>query len=302
MTKTNISRFLIILIVLSVNALSLKAFTRGPIRYQKVDVPLLTALFEEREAIVYGPDQEITGDIEIPYNVSTTLTNWKVTSIREYAFQNCKLTGIKLSPALRTIGQYAFNNCINLKRVETSKGLKFIENNAFNECRNLETFIFAESIKLIGEHAFRNCEKLKEVILYDEISSIREWAFYNCRSLSTVTLNCPITEISVGCFSFCNSLKEIRLPRTVRKICQSAFEYSGLEVIHIGEYVREIHNLAFASTNLHTIYMYAPTPPQASFIVMHGCPQRITLHIPTNSKDAYASHSYWSQFNIVADL
>lgn len=303
MNRTNRLISLIAFIFLSLYSFSAIAFTRGPIRYQKVEVPLITALFEEREAIVYGPDQEITGDIEIPQNVSTTLTNWKVTSIREYAFQNCKLTGLKLAPALRTIGRYAFQNCVNLKKVETSRGLKFIETSAFYGCRNLETFIFAESLKLIGEHAFNNCENLKEVILYDEVSSIREWAFYNCRSLSKVELNCPLTEISAGCFSFCSSLKEIRLPDSVRKICQDAFNYSGLETIYIGSRIKQIDYGAFTSTNLRNIYINCPNPPEASgYMVNYGVEKNITVHVPSGSKAAYTQHQYWRNFNIVEDL
>ena len=297
------TKFSVLALCLFITSITCNAFTRGPIRYQKVEVPLITALFEEREAIVYGPDQEITGDIEIPQNVSTTLTNWKVTSIREYAFQNCKLTGIKLAPALRTIGRYAFQDCANLKKVETSRGLKFIEASAFYGCRNLETFIFAESVKLIGEHAFHNCESLKEVILYDEVSSIRECAFYNCRSLTKVELNCPLTEISVGCFSFCFSLKEIKLPDSVRKIGQDAFNYSGLETIYIGSRIKQIDYGAFTSTNLHTIYINCPNPPEASgYMVNYGAEKFITVHVPKGCKGSYQQHQYWRTFNIVDDL
>ena len=292
----------LITLCLLIMAFTANAFTSGPIRYEKVPTEGLLGLFEEREAIVHSTTQEITGDIAIPYNVSRSLTNWKITAIREYAFQNCKLTGIELSPALRTIGQWAFYDCTRLKSVKTKRGLKFIENNAFNGCRSLETFVFPESLKLIGEHAFRNCESLLSVELYDELTSIREWAFYGCKSLSSVSIKSPIIEISAGCFSFCSSLKEITLPRSVRTIRQSAFEYSGLEVVHMDKFVSKIENLAFASTNLHTIYLHAPVPPEASFIVMNGCPERITLHVPAGSKHAYNAHPYWSQFIIVADL
>ncbi|MBR4885834.1 MAG: leucine-rich repeat protein [Muribaculaceae bacterium] len=296
-TKSTFITLFLVLVAFTANA-----FTSGPIRYEKVPSEGLLGLLEQREAIVHSATQEITGFLDIPYNVSRSLTNWKITSIREYALQNCKLTGLELSPAIRTIGKYAFNNCPNLKSVSTKRGLKFIESNAFSECRNLETFIFPESLKLIGEHAFRNCESLQSVELYDELTSIREWAFYGCKSLSSVSIKSPIIEISAGCFSFCSSLKEITLPRSVRTIRQSAFEYSGLEVVRMDKFVSKIENLAFASTNLHTIYLQAPVPPEASFIVMNGCPERITLHVPSSSKDAYKSHPYWGQFIVVGDL
>lgn len=281
------------------SCISTFAFTSGPLRYEKVQA----SLFAPNEARVYGPERDITTDIEIPYNVSTSMSNWKVTSIRDYAFDGCRLTGVKLSPALRSIGFGAFQNCTNLKKVETSKGLKFIEGNAFNGCSSLETFQFPESLKLIGEHAFRNCEKLQSVVLQEHVAEIRQWAFYCCRALNEVVLNCPITEIPDGCFNYCTALTEIKIPDTVRTIGEAAFEYSGLQVIHIGRNVSLIKTKAFSGSNIHTIYLYTPTPPQTGgYIVNYGCEKNITLHIPVSAKAAYTQNQYWKRFNIVADL
>lgn len=300
----NTTKFPMLVLCLFMTSITCSAFTRGPIRYQKVDVPLITALFEEREAIVYGPEREITGDIEIPQNVSTTLTNWKVTSIREYAFQNCKLTGLKLAPALRTIGRYAFHDCTNLKKVETSRGLKFIENSAFLNCRSLVTFIFAESLKLIDENVFRDCQSLQEAIFYDELTSIRQFAFNGCRSLKKVEFNhTPLTEISDGCFGFCSSLTEIKIPESVRRIGQNAFSYSGLETIYIGSRIKIIDYGAFTDTNLKDIFINCTTPPQCQgYMVNYGRESTITIHVPNGCKEAYMQHHYFRLFNIVDDF
>ena len=110
--------------LLFVLPLMVLAFTSGPLRYTK----LPTDLFHVDEAEVYGPERPITGRIEIPYNVSTSTANWKVVGIRSYAFQHCKLTEVTFSPAMRSIGAYAFNNCSELRKVEAMRGLVIIFN------------------------------------------------------------------------------------------------------------------------------------------------------------------------------
>lgn|GEM_PF-4805830 len=284
--------------LLFMSTMTISAFTSGPLRYTK----LLTPMFHENEAEVYGPERPITGSIEIPYNVSTSTANWKVVGIRDYAFMDCKLTGVKFSPAMRSIGFQAFYNCTELRKVEAVRGLKFIEGGCFMNCRKLEEFQFPESIKLIGESAFKNCTMLKSAYFGEHVSSVRQQAFAHCSSLESVVMKCFIKEISDLCFTFCSRLKSIELPRTVRHIGQSAFEYSGLEVIHIGERIETIYSNAFVGTPLKEIYIKATTPPQAQYIIEHGRGRQIVLHVPATAVNAYRNHPYWREFNIKGDL
>ena len=278
--------------------LTVSAFTRGPLRYTK----LPTDLFHVDEAEVYGPERPITGRIEIPYNVSTSMGNWKVVGIRSYAFQYCKLTEVTFSPAMRSIGAYAFNNCSELRKVEAMRGLKFIEGGAFSDCRKLEEFQFPESIKLIGEYAFKNCHKLKSAYFGEHVSSVRQGAFYDCWALESVVMDCYIQEVSDHCFNSCKSLQEVRLPRTVRRIGDSAFQYSGIRTIHMGPHVQQIGYGAFVGTPLEHVYIEAPTPPQILYFTENGKEKHITVHVPASAVAAYKQNSAWQKFNIVANV
>jgi len=86
---------------------------------------------------------------------------------------NCKgYNGIKvilLSDRLLKIGDSAFENCINLTKVE-----------------------LPNSIAIIGKNAFRNCKQLSSIEILGGVTetpcNIEEGAFDNCNSLKTITI------------------------------------------------------------------------------------------------------------------
>ena len=75
----------------------------------------------------------------------------KISKIGNSTFAHCydieKVTGIL--EHTKSIGEFAFYNCIGLKRIESLTGLEVIEGHAFQYCRNLELEINSEKMEEI---------------------------------------------------------------------------------------------------------------------------------------------------------
>ncbi len=93
-----------------------------------------------------------------------TLRLHDVKNIGDYAFQNCSnLKGISLGGnSIRNIGNYAFQNCSNLKEISLGDSIRNIGNYAFSSVEGL-TKIKIPYYAKIGDYAFQNCKNLKEV-------------------------------------------------------------------------------------------------------------------------------------------
>ena len=64
---------------------------------------------------------EYTGAVVIPSSVTYSGTTYSVTSIGEYAFQDCSgLTSVTIPNSVTSIGRDAFDGCTGLTRVDIS--------------------------------------------------------------------------------------------------------------------------------------------------------------------------------------
>lgn len=189
----------------------------------------------------FGEAKYTKGDIVIPAKITVDDTTYTVTSVGVLAFYRCKeLEGITLPDTVKTIGNWAFRDCIALKKVVLGKGVYWLQECAFYNCCKLETINFPESIQYISEQAFSGCEELKEVDLSNTNIAGRElqYVFSNCSNLVDVKLpDCGTIIIMdpssgsyiekgitlAGTFFNCTSLENIDIPDSVREISYSAF-------------------------------------------------------------------------------
>ncbi len=93
-----------------------------------------------------GYDKE--GDYDMPDTVTT---------LHEYAFNNCLLSSITVSENVTEIVYGAFMYSYNLKNVELPEGLKSIGDRAFVDCSELEKVVIPSSVTDIGEDVFLWC-------------------------------------------------------------------------------------------------------------------------------------------------
>lgn len=84
----------------------------------------------------------------------------KIASIGKHAFQNTAITGITLPASVKTLGNYCFADCKELKNVEIPEGLSVIPYAAFQGCATLEKATLPASLTMIEGMVFDQCPVL----------------------------------------------------------------------------------------------------------------------------------------------
>lgn len=133
-----------------------------------------------------------------PFSNMSALNN--LTCIDEAAFKDNErlICHFKLPENLRQIGASAFMNNIHMRAATNNDDYNFdllqcsnlmsVGNYAFYNCQEIRKLRFANKLTSIGYNTFTNCFDLKE-IKFDNILSIASHSFDNCSSLQNVTLN-----------------------------------------------------------------------------------------------------------------
>lgn len=78
---------------------------------------------------------------------------------------------------VETIGAYAFDCCLRLKRVVLPAGVREIGEGAFRMCPWLESVLFTSGVRRIGREAFAYSPRLNEWSLPESVESIDDEAF-----------------------------------------------------------------------------------------------------------------------------
>ena len=180
-------------------------------------------------------DFEIPEDFSYMQKVKTLIIEEGITEIGHCAFLGnyryykfmTELRTVVLPDSLEIIGDYAFAECENLKRVIMSGNLKKIGQYAFyqtavssiNFPEGLETISsyafygtdmnnlsLPETLKTIGYYAFCGT-KVKNVYIPESVTSIGKYAFEGCKSLKKITFTNAICQMD-----WCDSLEEIVYP------------------------------------------------------------------------------------------
>ncbi len=128
--------------------------------------------------------------------------DYKVVSVGDAAFKNCKTLTSAVLPDVTKIGKDAFNSCQKLVSAEMGK------------------------VKTIGQSAFRWCSKLTSLDLGESLLDIKAAAFYNCKSLTSLDLPDSVKNIASAAFKGCSGLGEVSFGTGLSKIESTSF--SGL--------------------------------------------------------------------------
>ena len=280
------------------------------------------------EVIKYKNDVKYSGDIVIPSTVSYNDTEYSVTSIGNYAFQNCNsLTSVSIPNSVTSIGErafsdcsgliyitipnsvtsignYAFQNCNRLTSITIPNSITSIKSHSFDGCSDLTSVTIPNSVTSIGSDAFSDCSSLTSITIPNSVTSIGSGAFRNCRSLTSITISNDVTNIGEAAFYGCSGLTSIIIPNSVTSIEDYAFcGCTGLTFINIPNSVTSIGNYALYDCNsLTDVYCFAetvPTTDSEAFTIPIG---DFTLHVPAASVDAYQETEPWSGFKEIVAL
>ena len=148
---------------------------------------------------------------------------------------------------LSSLGEYAFSDLKNLKKVTLPDCIDEIDIYAFYECNNLISIIIPKNVTVIHSYAFKGCEKLNELQLPSNLKTIGEQAFWECSALTNIVIPLGVTNICDGAFSKCTNLKSVTIPNSVISIGSAVFaECVNLISISIPDSVTSIGSAAFS--------------------------------------------------------
>lgn len=125
-----------------------------------------------------------------------------------------KITGITIPEGVKVIGEYAFYNLVNLKKMQMPDSLDEIMSRAFYKCTALEDMVLPDQLLYIGTRAFSNCISLKKVE-FKNIVNMDENAFEYCSLLEKVVFSEKETWVNLSVFEGCDKLTQLTFPKSV---------------------------------------------------------------------------------------
>lgn len=106
--------------------------------------------------------------------------------INDRTFHYCdSLREITIPSLVTKIEENAFSDCYSLKEVDIQSN-KIVEvgNYCFEECQNLIRIDFLHGVKKIGDYSFAGCKALTEVSLPNTVLRVGKNAFASCNNLT----------------------------------------------------------------------------------------------------------------------
>jgi len=222
-----------------------------------------------------------------------------IKSIGENAFTNClNLTGTLEIPAsvTDTIGRQAFSYCSQLTGLKLS-GVKFIDQFAFSGCSGLTgTLTIPDSVNIIQYRAFANCNHLQAVHISSTVTEIDEFAFnsssanfiVDANNQSFSALNGILFNVDQSFLIQCPVSKtgSYSIPETVGLIFKGAFSNcTGITSIIIPAATFMILNDAFnGCTNLTGVFNIPAGISSIGLNVFENCPKITAFNVdPANT-------------------
>ena len=193
-----------------------------------------------------------SGSVSIPETVTNNGTEYSVTKIGSYAFQNSAVTSVSMPECITSIGTVAFYGCKNLESVTLPESLTTVGNYAFNDCRLLKAIKIPSVVTTIPDRCFSGCSSLESVTIPEGVTDIGGAAFSGC-NLKALTLPESLEAIGSSAFYGNQSLKSVNIPAKVKKIEAQAFSHCSLTNLVIQEGVQTIGGIAFYENPLQKL-------------------------------------------------
>lgn len=228
-------------------------------------------------------------------------------SIGEYAFDGCiNLTeDIPLPSTVISIGDYAFRNCSSLTgTLNIPAGVTVINNYTFSGCGGITgSLTIPESVTSIGSYAFNGCKGLTGSINLDNsITSLGANAFQNCTGFTgSLTLSNTLTTISNYAFAGCSQISgKVDVPLSATSIGSYAFQdCAKITELSVGKNLTSIGDNALnGCKSLAKISVPRTTPPTVYANTFTGITvESCTINVPTGASITYQTANYWSMFS-----
>jgi len=187
--------------------------------------------------------------------IATPTFSDSIQTIGDYAFDNCVNieevvidTVDKVSST--TIRQYAFNNCKNITNINLSSNV-VLESNAFANDTNVENLVVRGEYgmeTLFGESKKDAARKIKTIVIQDNTETIENSAFYGCLLVTTLIIPDTVKRIGDEAFRGCKGITTLNLPDELERIGKYAFaECDKLVLTELPSAITEISEGMFQS-------------------------------------------------------
>ena len=208
-----------------------------------------------------------------------------VSSINDYAFQNCNLDGVEIPNSITSIGTSAFLNCSSIQNIIIPESVEIIRSNAFGGCTGLSHIFIPSTVTTmtIGSTCspFNSCLSTMEI--YTDAAKAQEgwttyWNSYKAekhfaasyydyyylkvhygvsftdyywttldKSQSDISIPDRIASIPSNSFKNITTLRNIRIPETVTSIGADAFlGCSNLEYVNYAK-MDKMYSISYAN-------------------------------------------------------
>lgn len=228
-----------------------------------------------------------------------------ITSMGNGIFSHSGIGNFTLPKQITEITNNMFEGCQNLTHIYLHDGLKSIGDYAFQDCNNLGGITLPNSVTKIGKGCFSHCDYLKEgVTLSDAITEIPEEAFADCGYLHEIKLPAELKRI--GYRAFCGSphigsFGGLKIPSKVTEIAPEAFykSFQDIEVLELPACLKTVGDYAFADCSAKVIYAYMSEPFPLKDADFYSRPRsECKLYVPKGCAKKYRQAEIWKEFDI----
>lgn len=226
--------------------------------------------------------------VVIPSKVQYNGESLTVKYIYSAAFYECEtLREITLPSTITEIGDYAFEEAINLSKIVIPDDCRFeyFGNSVFDGTRVLDylsekspdgeiilgqnvlyaylgtatDYTVPDKITIIADLCFFG-SGIKNITIPETVEYIGPYAFESCTGLKEITVPDSISDISDGAFSCCTNLEKINLGDNIGYIGMFAFEGTKIKNIYLGDNVFNVTGAFVGCEELKSITVSENNP------------------------------------------
>jgi len=213
-----------------------------------------------------------------------------VTTIGDYAFNQCKMTELTIPQSVESIGECAFQSCYSLKNLTVCDGIRYYGKNAFWGCSIENVYItslhdwcqssffgtvstpFKTNTKL-----YVNGVQLTNAVIPDTCPVVNSFAFCGLKTLTSVELGTGLKEIGKYAFAFTDLRTVTFRSFNLQSVGMEAFmDCNYLSTVNIYNFENWC-KIWFESMDSNPI-------TKARTVTIDGNPLPTTLEIPNGSR------------------
>lgn len=242
------------------------------------------------------------------------------------AYPNCRKGTYTIPQTVKIIAANAFDYSDYLSEIEIPTSVTTMYG-GFCGCESLAEIYIPDSVetcksgfagcydltkvripawKEINPEMFTWCISLQEMAVPEGVETIKHSGFSDCHAMESISLPSTLRTLEGFAFAFCWVLNNISIPEGVRVIPDNTFFAVGTKDIvkvtlpSTTEYID--YGAFWGQFYGFDIYLYAPIPPDCHEDAFQNNPKDITVHVLSESYEAYKASPAWNKFNLIADI